>query len=105
MSGTFSGTSTELIQPSGQIKVAAHQLLTAGGEGSSGNHYTISDTVNSSFLFAPDNFPTTITQIINSRVIGQGDAPDFLLHITNHLTINANGVETVRIFDFSSECR
>jgi hypothetical protein len=104
LSGTLSGTVTTFTQPSGQILVVSHQLLTAEGQGSEGNHYTISDTGNASILVAPDD-PSILSQTLDSHVISQGDAPNFLQHTTNHVTINTNGVETVRIFDFSSECR
>jgi hypothetical protein len=105
LNGTFSGTVTDFVQPSGQIRFAAHQLLTAQGEGTSGTRYSFSDTLNSTFFYAPDNAPTVYTQITVDNVIAQGDAPSFLLHTTNHLTINANGEVTASTFEGWAECR
>jgi hypothetical protein len=103
--GRFSGTVTEVVQPSGQIRVAAHQLLTAQGVGTTGNRYSFSDTLNSTFFFAPDNAPTVYTQITVDNVISEGNAPNFLLHSTNHLTINANGEVTASTFEGWAECK
>jgi len=94
-----------IIQPSGQIRVAAHQLLTAQGEGTSGTRYSFSDTLNSTFFFAPDSAPSVYTQITVDNVIAQGNAPNYQVHTTNHQTINANGEITANTLDFTAECR
>lgn len=45
----------------------------------------------------------TITQRL--RIIGQGQAPNFLLNFSIHITGNANGDFTVDNFDFSADCK
>jgi hypothetical protein len=48
-------------------------------------------------------FETTF--IDNVRIVGQGPGNDFLIHETFHLTVNANGEETVFVDHVSIECR
>ena len=87
LNGRFSGTVTEVIHLSGRVLFNAHQLLTAQGQGALGNHYTVFDTLNTSVTFDTDSAPFVLTQILVDQVIAQGDAPDFVLHTTNHMTI------------------
>jgi hypothetical protein len=103
--GTFSGNATTVRTPSGQIHFTAHQLLTGQGQGTSGNRYSFSDTLNTSVTFAPDSAPFVLTQITLDHVLAQGNAPNFVLHRTNHMTINANGEVTASSIEGSAECR
>jgi hypothetical protein len=103
--GTFSGNVTSFADSSGQIHFTAHQLLTAQGQGASGNHYSFSDTLNTSVTFAPDSAPFVLTQTLVDHVIAQGKAPNFVLHTTIHMTINANGEVTASTSESSAECR
>ena len=41
----------------------------------------------------------------NFRIIGQGPGNNFLVHETFHVTINANGVVTATVDNFSVECK
>lgn len=45
------------------------------------------------------------TLIDNFRLIGPGPDNNFLLHETFHLTVNANGVATAYVSNYSVECR
>lgn len=45
------------------------------------------------------------TVVDSFRVIGQGNGNNFLLHVTLHITVNANGTVTAEVFDFSVECK
>jgi hypothetical protein len=49
--------------------------------------------------------PVTETVVNNFELIGQGAAPDFMLHQNLHLTINANGETTAAFDHFTSECK
>ena len=49
--------------------------------------------------------PVTETFVNNFELIGQGAAPDFMLHQNMHLTINANGETTAAFDHFTSECK
>jgi hypothetical protein len=49
--------------------------------------------------------PMTETFVNNFELIGQGAAPDFMLHQNMHLTINANGEITAAFDHVTSECK
>jgi hypothetical protein len=49
--------------------------------------------------------PYTFTYINNFRMIGQGPGNNFLVHTTNHVTINANGEATATVDNTSTECK
>ena len=49
--------------------------------------------------------PVTETFVNNFELIGQGAAPDFMLHQNLHLTVNANGEITAAFDHFTSECK
>jgi hypothetical protein len=99
------GTGTLITQPSGQTEFVLNTIFIAEGEGSSGNHYTINQTRTINEMVGADNAPYVYTRTETGRVIGQGDAEDFLAHVTYHITILANGETTAFIDDFSAECR
>jgi len=48
--------------------------------------------------------PVTETFVNNFELIGQGAAPDFMLHQNLHLTVNANGETTAAFDHFTSKC-
>jgi hypothetical protein len=48
---------------------------------------------------------TEETMVNNFRIIGQGNGNNFLLHETFHITINANGMVTAFLDNFSVDCR
>ena len=45
------------------------------------------------------------TVVDSFNIIGQGNGNNFLLHVTLHITVNANGTVTAEVFDFSVECK
>jgi hypothetical protein len=49
--------------------------------------------------------PITDTYINNFRIIGQGPDNNYLVHENVHITINANGVLTSYVDNFSVECK
>lgn len=49
--------------------------------------------------------PVTESFVNNFELIGQGAAPDFMLHQNVHLTMNANGEMTAAFDHFTSECK
>jgi hypothetical protein len=102
---TQDGTGTLITQPSGQTEFVLNSIFTAKGEGSSGNHYTISQTRTINEMVGANNAPYVSTVTDTWHVIGEGDAEDFLLHTIYHVTVLANGEVTAFIEDISSECR
>jgi hypothetical protein len=68
----------------------------------SGSSYVITVTVLESInLTAGVAEEATITEHLN--VISQGPAPNFLLHVTLHVTL-VNGVPTAQVNNFREEC-
>jgi hypothetical protein len=47
----------------------------------------------------------TFTFVNNFRIIGQGPDNNILVHETFHVTINANGVVTATVDNFSVDCK
>ncbi len=47
----------------------------------------------------------TYTFVQNFRIIGQGPGNDFLVHVTFHLTVNADGTTTVFHDNFTIDCK
>ena len=45
------------------------------------------------------------TVVDSFNIIGQGNGNNFLLHVTLHITVNANGTVTAEVFDFRVECK
>ena len=45
------------------------------------------------------------TFVNNFRIVGQGTDNNFLVHQTFHVTVNANGMLTALVNNFSVECR
>ena len=50
----------------------------------------------------PPGLPHTFVRNIN--LIGQGQAPNVVVQILSHVTINANGVTTASVSDFTITC-
>src|SRR5262249_45797450 len=45
------------------------------------------------------------TFINNFRIVGQGPGNNFLVHENTHVTVNANGVVTASVDNFSIDCK
>jgi hypothetical protein len=103
--GTSIGNITTFTDSSGQFHQSVLDLITGQGQGELGNRYRFADTLNTSVISAPDFAPFVITQTLTDRVIAQGNAPNFVLHTTVHLTVNANGEVTANTVKSSAECR
>jgi hypothetical protein len=94
---------TILTDSSGQRHAMSTTITTGQLQGTFGNSYTFSNTFHSSALF--DGAPIIVSEPVDTKVISQGDAPNFVLHQTIHTTINANGELTANISETSAECR
>jgi hypothetical protein len=47
----------------------------------------------------------TDTIVNNFKIIGQGPGNNFLIHENTHITINANGIATASVDNFSNRCQ
>jgi hypothetical protein len=50
------------------------------------------------------SLPSDMTLTVSEHVIGQGSVPNFLLYITLHITVNAEGRGTATVDNFNTEC-
>lgn len=54
---------------------------------------------------AADGFPAVYSMINNFHIIGQGPGNNLLMHMTIHVTVNANGEQTAEVDLSSYECK
>jgi hypothetical protein len=110
----------ETVVVSGNLHVAAHSTVTSSGHVQAVLHVNPQNirgfgvTTSAEYL-APGMLqtvsnvtgpaPVTETYVNNFELIGLGQAPDFTLHQTVRLTINANGEITAAFDHLTTECR
>jgi hypothetical protein len=70
-----------------------------------GNRYHATGITRESFKNSFRNGQANDTFVNNFRIIGQGPGNNFLVHETEHFTINANGSVTVFHDNFSVVCK
>jgi hypothetical protein len=70
-----------------------------------GDTYVLNDSFRSKLNFQLDSAPESDTIIEKSNIIGQGGAPNLVLHRVTHVTVNANGEVTASHFDINVQCR
>jgi hypothetical protein len=110
----------ETVQLSGQLHIlttstingstvhfSAHtQPQDVSGIGSStGDRYRGTGVTRQDINFATSSFPVTFTAVNNFRIIGQGTSNNLLIHENAHFTVNANGITTATLDNFSAECK
>jgi hypothetical protein len=114
------GGAGELVFMSGDLHVLTHYTLSSSGtyhvkqhfqpQGISGYGEISGDkyqaTGGTQEEFNENGpFPITDTYINNFRIIGQGPDNNFLIHENVHITINANGVLTSYVDNFTVDCK
>ena len=55
--------------------------------------------------YARPPFPAVHTQTYDFRFLSQSDTPNYVLRMTMHETVNANGVPTATVDKFSMDCK
>jgi hypothetical protein len=80
------------------------QGVSGTGE-TTGDKYQATGVTQSQFKTSLQNGQAEMTFINNFRIIGQGPGNNFLVHETFHITINANGVQTAFVDNFSVDCK
>jgi hypothetical protein len=53
---------------------------------------------------AADGFPLVVQVVETHDVLSAGSAPNFLVHLVSHLTINANGTISAAVSSASADC-
>lgn len=66
-----------------------------------GTNYTVSQTITDSLNIGPG---ADVTSIDDFHVISHGTPPNFTMHVTVHVAINANGVPTANIDKTTTSC-
>ena len=114
------GGAGELVFMSGDLHILTHYTLSSSGnyhvkqhfqpQGISGygeitgDRYQATGETQEEFN-ANGPPPITDTFVNNFKIIGQGPDNNFLVHENMHVTINANGVLTSYVDNFSADCK
>jgi hypothetical protein len=106
VTGTIHTTFRTTESSSGNVSVTttSNTQGVTGTGAPSGAKYTLAETQMSSFSVAKGS---TSTNIISFRFLRSGETglpDDFTLHTRFHLTVNANGVPTATVDQFSATC-
>jgi hypothetical protein len=80
------------------------QGISGTGE-TTGAKYQATGVTLESFKNSLQNGQANLTFVNNFRIIGQGPRNNYLVHETLHITINADGTQTVSHDNFSVDCK
>lgn len=80
-----------------------HVVARSDGEGASGTKYHQRQVVQN--LLTRTEGADTITSQQTLLMVGQGPDDDFYMHVTMHITFNANGEPTATVSNIELECR
>ena len=108
LGGTLHILSVVNIGPDpGDLKIKQHfQPQGAGGQGTmTGDRYNATGVTPSTMPMTGVGFPYQYTYVHNFRMIGRGNAVNFTVHQTVHVTVNPNGVGTSQVDNFKTECK
>lgn len=93
-------------QPTGNgLRIGTHSQpagATGTGTVSGATYHATGVTVQDFFVDGPP--PWDRTFVNNFYIIGEGDAPNFRVHATIHITINANGETTADVMEVRTSC-
>jgi hypothetical protein len=110
---------TDVINLSGDI----HVVITTTTDGKGGYHVTnklnsqlsgVSITTGTKYVnseekedewYARPPFPAIHTQTYDFLLVSQSNTPNYVLHMTMHETVNAQGVPTATVDSFSMDCQ
>ncbi len=107
LTGSMDALIRTTTSASGRSNFALHQVIDASGTGApSGTHYTSHEVDN----FEENNVTSAngafeVTETTNLHLLTTGSDPNFVVHLTEHETVNANGDITAMTVNFVSECR
>jgi hypothetical protein len=106
---TFFGNLHETFQVTFNNDGGIHVKMDSNFQGVSGEGETTGLKYQATGGLGQDEFNTHAgmeeTSILNFRVIGQGPNNNFLVHLTFHTTVNANGTVTSTVVNSSVECQ
>jgi hypothetical protein len=101
---TFSGThhtvSHTTIDANGGFHLMVHQRFNATNP-----KYRVTRVSNNTINVTGDSLPFEQTVVNNFRIKGQGPGNDYLVHMTTHLTVDANGRVTAEVLNTRAVCK
>jgi hypothetical protein len=80
------------------------QGITGTGQ-TTGDKYQGTGATQETFTMSLQNGQSTRTYVNNFRIIGAGPGNNFLVHVSTHITFNADGTLTIFHDNFSTECK
>ena len=107
LTGSLRVVMTEVVSGSGNYLFRFH-IFGSGIEGTgrvTGATYRPQGGQNVTVTMQADALPATFTSNYIFHVIGQGQAPDWHIHETLHLTVDADGRLTANVADTRVTCR
>ena len=118
-SGTVNPCNGEVVSLSGTVNLRSHVTIDQNGgihfnihentQGLSGTglttgaKYQVNSAEDQETNFK--SLPAESTFTMHSNVIAQGSVPNFVFHLTTHVTVNANGEVTALVLNQSSDCK
>lgn len=116
------GECGEIVRFSGTLHAVTHTTITSTGSIhsfvqfgpvggvravglTSGGQYVVPGMLHDNYNLNGTEWPVTETFVNNFQIIGAGPLPNFNLHQTFHITVNANGETTVLFDNLRTECR
>ena len=104
-SGTLHLVMRSATGPSGIQRIDVHVNSRVRGTGVlTGTRYTFLENDSDHVTIAGAPFPFTVHAVTSVRIVGQGPASDFRLHIVIRLVFDANGQPTVDDVKTRMEC-
>jgi len=110
---------TDVINLSGDIHIVITTTADSAGGYTVDNHLNsqlsgLSITTGTKYVNSEDQddewyarppFPAIHTHTYDFQLLSQGNTPNYVLHMTMHETVNANGVPTATVDNFSMDCQ
>lgn len=89
-----------------QVYTRQNTIGLTGNDLVTGERYVASDEQadRASFPAGPP-FPVTHTQVMSRELVSQGSSPNFVMHFTFRVTIDALGVPTVLVDNAHADCK
>jgi hypothetical protein len=110
---------TDVVNLSGDIHIVITTTADSAGGYRVNNHLNsqlsgVSITTGTKYVnsenkdgewYARPPFPAIHTQTYDFLLLSQSNTPNYVLHMTMHETVNANGVPTATVDNFSMDCK
>lgn len=89
------------------IHLEEHVTAQAVGTGTLGTRYILNaaNNISANATLNPSTETVEVTQMLTDSLISAGAAPNLVVHVQTHLTVNATGSIMVTVMHVSLECR